>query len=60
MNKRTLLRFPGLILPIVIPLLFSACSYNAAKEADFNAYYTNYDDDDKISGEFADVVLYEL
>jgi len=57
MNKRTLIRFPRLILPIVIPLLFASCSYNVANEVDFNAYYTNYDDADKISGEFADIVI---
>ncbi|MCK5345762.1 MAG: hypothetical protein KAR20_20270, partial [Candidatus Heimdallarchaeota archaeon] len=44
-------------MPIVIPLLFASCSYNVANEVDFNAYYTNYDDADKISGEFADIVI---
>ena len=57
MNRRTFIRFPWLILPVVILLLFAGCSDYADTEVDFNAYYTNYDDADKISGEFADIVI---
>jgi len=51
------MRLPGLILPIVILLMPTGCSDNVSSEVDFNAYYTNYDGDDKISGEFADIVI---
>jgi hypothetical protein len=57
MNKRTLIRVPGLILPVVILLLFAGCTDQVDNEVDFNAYYTNYDGDDVISGEFADIVI---
>ena len=57
MNMKALIRLPRLILPIVILLLFAGCSDYVVNEEDFNAYYTNYDGDDKISGEFADIVI---
>ena len=46
-----------MLFPILILLFFAGCSEDFKKEADFTAYYTNYDGDDKISGEFADIVI---
>ena len=57
MNMKTLLPISSLLFPILILLFFAGCSEDFKKEVDFNAYYTNYDGDDKISGEFADIVI---
>lgn len=54
---KTLIPISSLIFSILILLFFVGCSEDFKKGVDFNAYYTNYDGDDKISGEFADIVI---
>jgi hypothetical protein len=57
MNMKTFIPIPRFIFPLLMLLIFAGCGEDIKKEVDFNAYYTSYDGDDKISGEFADIVI---
>ncbi len=57
MNLKTFVPISSFIFPFLILLLLVGCSEDFEKKVDFNAYYTNYDGDDKISGEYADIVI---
>ena len=57
MNKIILKQLSILITSIVMLVVFTSCNDYLENGVDFNAYYTNYDMEDKISGEFADIIV---